>query len=96
MQNYIIIVKHMLILISISLCTKFKVLTQNFKIYYISVSNVFLVCKVLYKCIYIYAYIYYLHLIYRIEFKICYISVSNVFLVCKVLYKCIKMHIFTF
>ena len=52
MQNYIIIVKHMLILISISLCTKFKVLTQNFKIYYISVSNVFLVCKVLYKCIY--------------------------------------------
>ena len=60
MQNYIIIVKHMLILISISLCSKFKVLTQNFKIYYISVSNVFLVCKVLYKCIYIYAYIYYL------------------------------------
>ena len=52
MQNYIIIVKHMLILISISLCSKFKVLTQNFKIYYISVSNVFLVCKVLYKCIY--------------------------------------------
>ena len=50
MQNYIIIVKHMLILISISLCSKFKVLTQNFKIYYISVSNVFLVCKVLYKC----------------------------------------------
>jgi hypothetical protein len=91
MQTYIIIVKHMLILISISLCTKFKVLTQNFKIYYISVSNVFLVCKVLYKCIYLL----FKHLIYRIEFKICYISVSNVFLVCKVLYKCIKMHIFT-
>ena len=44
MQNYIIFVKHTLILKSISLCSKFKVLTQNFKIYYISVSNVFLVC----------------------------------------------------
>ena len=30
MQNYIIFVKHTLILISISLCTKFKVLTLNF------------------------------------------------------------------
>ena len=31
MQNYIIIIKYTLILISISLCTKFKVLTLNFK-----------------------------------------------------------------